>query len=219
MNSQFVYLQEWLKKRSSRDRRYLFLGGFVFLYLIYFIFFHRSVSAQKADLLQKITALQIQQVTIQQQIDRIKEVSKTPTFLQMFAEQKRLTLELNRMQKELDNLKPNLFSAADLPKVTDKILNQERNNAVLISLQELPVEPWPPQDKLDKTNLLNTISEGYQHILQLELQNDYFNTIDYLKSLEKISRYVYWDSMDYKVLQYPRADVVIKFHVLSLQKS
>src|SRR5580692_10234789 len=124
MNDQLVYLQEWFKKRNSRDRLYLFLGGFVFLYLIYFIFFHRSITAQKAALFQKITALQTQQITIQQQIDRIKEVIKTPIFMQLFKEQKRLTLELNKMQRQLENLKPNLFSAADLPKVTDKILNQ-----------------------------------------------------------------------------------------------
>src|SRR5579864_2604725 len=124
MNSQFVYLQEWLNKRSSRDRLYLFIGGFVFLYLIYFVCFHHSVSVQKEDLRQKIAALQTQQMTMRQQVDSIVEVSKRPTFLQMFAEQKRLMLELDRLQKQLDNLKSNLFSAADLPRVTDRILNQ-----------------------------------------------------------------------------------------------
>jgi MSHA biogenesis protein MshJ len=218
MSNQLVFLKEWFKKRSARDRLYLYIGGFFFLYFIYFIFVHRSVSAQKTNLIQSIAALQLQQITIQQQIDNIKGIIKTPIFLQMITEQKRLTLQLDKMQQQLDSLKPALSSAEEMPMVTKKILNQQRNNVILISLEELPIEPWPPKDMVDKSNLLKTVS-GYQHILQMEFQNDYFSTIDYLKHLEEISQHMYWDSMDYKVLQYPKADVVIKFHVLSLQKS
>jgi MSHA biogenesis protein MshJ len=219
MNGRLIILQEWFKKRSARDRLYLFVCGFAFLCLIYFIFFLRPVSAQKKDLTDKISLLQTQRITIFQQLDKMNELIKSPIFLQMIAQQKRLTLQLAKMQKQLESLKPVLFSTEDLPKFTNKILNQLRNNVVLISLEELPIAPWPLKSVTDKAVIVNTIPEAYQHILQIEFTNDYFSTIYYLKRLENISSHMYWDSMEYKVVQYPKANVKIKFHVLSLQKS
>ncbi len=36
------------------------------------------------------------------------------------------------MQQQLENLKPTLFSAEDLPMLTKKILNHQRNNIALV---------------------------------------------------------------------------------------
>jgi MSHA biogenesis protein MshJ len=225
MNSYSLRWQEWLKKRSPRDRMYLFLSGFAFLYLLYFIFFLHPLLMQKKEIQQKVLDLQTQQTAIEQKVDTIHSAIKNPLIMQRLQEQQRLSSQLARMQQQLDSLKPAISSAENLPSVASKILNEKPNNTILISLEELPVESWPPQSTLEQTEktekpaIEDTFSGLYQHILQIEFQNDYLNTINYLERLEKISSHMYWDKMDYTVLQYPNATVVIKFHVLSLEKS
>jgi hypothetical protein len=85
----------------------------------------------------------------------------------------------------------------------------------------LPVEPWPPEEpntsKPNKNNALPFAFAGYQHILKVEFQGNYYSTIAYLALLEKKSSRIYWDSMEYKVLNYPKANIVIKLHVISLR--
>jgi MSHA biogenesis protein MshJ len=61
--------------------------------------------------------------------------------------------------------------------------------------------------------------ELYQHTFRIEFLSDYFSTLQYLKSIEQLPWPIYWDTMDYKVQEYPKADITIKFHVLSIQKS
>lgn len=217
MNNRFEVINKWFEEHSERDKLYMFLFGFVVIYVLYTLFFHRPISAEKKELIQNISTLQTQRVAIQQQTDTLNAIIKTPIFVQMTIEQKRLMQELNKMQQQIDSLKPD-FVSENLAKLTEKILAQQYSVA-LISLDELPVEPWLPKDISDKTNLFNTISGIYQHKMQIEFQDSYFSTIDYFKRLENISKHMYWDSMEYKVLQYPKADVLIKFHVLNLQKS
>ena len=159
--------------------------------------------------------MQAQQTNIQLQLDNIQTVIKAPGFLKMITEQKRLTQQLMSMQQKIDNLKPTFLSAEDMPTLTKKMLNQQRNNIALISLKELPGEPWPGLTTDNKNvkndiNSLNTLSGVYQHMVQIEFQNDYYNTIVYLKQLENISWNMYWDSLDYKVLKYPKVEVLIK---------
>lgn len=218
MINQREIVKEWFAKRSTREKNYIFLGGLLIIFFFYYILFHKPLVNHKNTISENITALKLQRDALNQQIDNTNSSIKQPVFLQMAAEQKRLTVTLNNMQQQLNNLKPTLLATDELPKIIERILEAQRNNVTLISLQELPVEPWPSKDILDKTSFSNLVSGAFQHGIKIEFQNDYFSTIDFLSRLEKISTHMYWDSMEYKVLKHPRADVVIQFHVLSLQK-
>ena len=219
MNTRFAFIEKWLDKKTKRERFYWFLSGFVFIYFLFFILFLRPVIGEKKDLNQKLFDLKAQTDLLEQKISIVNDTFKTPAFMQMLGEYQMLTSKLNRLQQQIDNINTSYLSVDELSNLTKKIINQPSNNSTLISLNELPIEPWPPIDWKSKINVLNDVPAGYQHILQIEFQNDYIDAFEYIKNLEKMSQHIYWDSLDYKVLQYPKADVVIKFHVLTLQKS
>lgn len=218
MNDRIILIKDWINKRSQRDKFYLFFGGFILIFLIFFIFFFYPISVQKKELSQRMIVMSSELAQSKQQINNIKDAINTPLFFQMVLEKKKLTLELAKAQQMIEELKADLFSPNEVVKLTESILTQKRNNGILISLEEFPVEVWPHQEGVDKTNLLNGIASGYQHSLMIQFHNDYFGSLDYLKVLEKISKHVFWDHMDLKVLEYPKSNVEIKFHVLSLEK-
>lgn len=62
------------------------------------------------------------------------------------------------------------------------------------------------------------LPEVYQHGLQVVFQGDYHSTLSYLRKLEQLPWKFYWDEVTYEVLQYPKAQISIRIHTLSLEK-
>ncbi len=58
----------------------------------------------------------------------------------------------------------------------------------------------------------------FEHGLSIELLGGYFETLDFLKSLEKRHLSVVWDEIDYDVVKYPQAKIKILMHTLSLDE-
>ncbi|MBP6103638.1 MAG: hypothetical protein KA508_01005 [Gammaproteobacteria bacterium] len=58
----------------------------------------------------------------------------------------------------------------------------------------------------------------FEHGLSIELSGGYFETLDFLKSLEKRHLSVVWDEIDYDVVKYPQAEIKIVMHTLSLDE-
>ena len=58
----------------------------------------------------------------------------------------------------------------------------------------------------------------YQHGLAITFSGRYFDTLEYLQSLEALPWRFYWDSIAYKVKEYPDAEITIKVYTLSFEK-
>ena len=59
------------------------------------------------------------------------------------------------------------------------------------------------------------VKNVFKYQLQLTFRSTYFNAIDYLKRLEQLSWGLYWDSLEYKVVDFPEGVVTVKLYVLN----
>ena len=98
------------------------------------------------------------------------------------------------------------------------------NGLVLTRLESLGAAPlFPPPEEEEK---VSPVDEGkkltkagiYKHGMRVVFEGDYFKTLVYLQALEAMPWRLYWDSVEYQVLEYPRARVAITVHTLSLDE-
>jgi len=87
------------------------------------------------------------------------------------------------------------------------ILKQHQLN--LLKLETLPV-----------TSLTDSENQSsiYRHGLTITFSGNYFAVLNYLKSLEAQPWHFYWESLLYKVTEYPVAEVTITIHTLSFEE-
>jgi MSHA biogenesis protein MshJ len=62
------------------------------------------------------------------------------------------------------------------------------------------------------------MDNAYKHGLLIRLEGDYMATLEYLRALEALEWGFFWENLEYEVLEYPRASVVITLYTLSLEK-
>ena len=63
-----------------------------------------------------------------------------------------------------------------------------------------------------------TLPEVYKHGLEIVFQGDYNSTLSYLRKLEQLPWKFYWEEVVYEVLDYPKAQIMVRIHTLSLDK-
>lgn len=153
----------------------------------------------------------------------VKGLQSNLTSQQLIAEQLKLLDPRNPVQEQLhqlessvDNLKRQLDSGEKKfvpPQQMASALRdmlRQHGNLKLIKLETLPAKPFGNDD--------NQPVWVYRHTLELTVQGDFFSTLDYLKALENLAWRVHWNSIDYRVDQYPRAETRIQVYTLSFEK-
>jgi MSHA biogenesis protein MshJ len=209
----------WFSQRSPRDQLYLFLLGLVIIYLTFSRIFLHPLTQKITTLTEQMSTLKDQKTATEQQINTLQQAIQNPLLLQMINEEKRLNANLAIIQQQLKQFKPRLTTSTRMAQLTNDILKQQGGRIAIRSIIEMPVEPLLQAD-IDKTNPAELVTADiYSHGLQIEFQSDFFSAIDYLKRLERLPWALYWDNLEYKVINYPLADIVIKLHILSIQKS
>lgn len=214
---------QWMKKiNDPKQRLLLFLLSVLALFFIWFFLLFNPLRTSKTNLISQAKALQLEITAIQQQIATINQAVKTESVAKSMEEQRQLSSKIKHIQQQLARTKPLLISTEDWMKLKKAIISKQNdmdNSITLISINDLPVQPWAPA-AVNKADVVDTVSnEIYVHELEVKLQADYFSAIQYLSLLEKLPWHVYWDSLQYKVQAYPKGDIVIKFRIFTEQKN
>ncbi len=122
-----------------------------------------------------------------------------------------LKAEYNRLQKLMMNgdksfVPPHLMAVA-----LSDILNQNKQ-LTLTKLDTLPVTTLLKS----KQTQLNPI---YKHGLAITFSGTYLDTLNYLKALEALPWHFIWESIDYRVKDYPTAETTITAYTLSFKEN
>lgn len=167
---------------------------------------YQPLNTQVVSLKTEIAALESNLSSQRLVADQLKHVDR------INPEQERL----NQLQTSVDRLKQRLdagekkFVPAQLMAAALRDMLQQHGNLKLVKLETLPAAPFGNDEK--------QTAWVYRHTLELTVQGDFFSTLDYLKALETLPWRVHWDSINYRVDQYPMAETRIQVYTLSFEK-
>ncbi|MBL1276576.1 MAG: hypothetical protein COB30_010840 [Ectothiorhodospiraceae bacterium] len=135
----------------------------------------------------------------------------------------RLLAELKQQQKDLT---VEFIQPAQMARVLRDMLSAN-SGLRLTQLVSLGAKPLFPPEKSEDSSLETkggeVLTESprpeiYKHGLRIVFEGDYFKTLKYLQALEAMPWRLYWDNVEYHVVEYPRARVAITVHTLSLSE-
>lgn len=122
---------------------------------------------------------------------------------------------LDSLQQSVHNLKQQLMSGdkrfvpSQLMASALRDMLKQNGNLQLISLETLPPKTFGQDEQPTWV---------YRHTMTLTLQGDYFSTLNYLTALENLPWRIHWDSIDYKVTNYPQAETRLQVYTLSFEQ-
>jgi MSHA biogenesis protein MshJ len=188
---------------TPREQRLIVATLLMGLSAGWYTLFYDPVMQEQTELRQQLidmeTQLAIQQQTAIQLEIRHAHDPDLSTKNQLLE----LQAQFQRLQEQVQSLNKQFVPPALMAKALSDLLKQN-SQLTLIKLETLPVK----QQQLI-----------YQHGLVLHFSGSYLATLNYLKSLEAMPWNFIWDSIDYQVKDYPMAEITLRVHTLSLEKS
>lgn len=218
MGSYWKQFVKAVNARKQEERAVLLLALLLVLGYGGFVLLMEPLQLQHADLQRRLVVTNTQ---ILDESNKQAEINATytndpDTFAR--TRQGELQAAIVEADAELDRVYGQLIDPREMSLMLTRILQRE-TTLELVSLSNKPSELLLTTAIGDETDGGNeTKVELFRHGLQMVFEGSYLDTVRYLQSLESLDSNFFWESMQYSVLEYPRARITLDIYTLSTQR-
>ena len=180
------------------------------VYLLWYFILYGPVSKEKSLLNKNEKSLNSEIIKLKEKSTAIIVEANKPPDKKLQTRRDKLLAENEILTKQLSVLDQDMIPPEKIADVLREILGKE-SLLQLIQLRSLPTKSLFSEHLSSSKGQEQLLSQG----MTLELKGDYFHTLDYLKRVEQLKWRIFWDRLQYKVLEYPEAEIIIQVHTLS----
>lgn len=214
-------LQKWgerFEAFSLRERALISLAVVVVMFLLWDSLLMSPQGVRQKQMVTEMHSINEEVAAVNSQIRDMTAALRGGEAQQVTARVQEIRTLLASLEQQQADLTVEFIRPSQMAGVLRDMLKAE-NGLVLTKLESLGASPlFPPaKDAVEQTARLKR-PEIFKHGLRIEFEGDYFKTLHYLKSLEAMPWRLYWDNVEYQVLDYPRARIAITVHTLSLDE-
>jgi len=244
LKQKYIQACEWIDAKPARERLLIGLSILTLFFLVWNFVIQSPHDKRSAELKAELAQLNNERKTTQDQLTNLAVAFSNDPAKTKQAEVDQLNNILRDVEEKLSGVSQSLIAAENLPTILESVFHQTQG-LELISIKTLPAEEMilaqiaavevPVVQTASSTSSVGMIpdlatsqpivqqvkpqgSGVYKHGVVLKLRGDYFRVLGLMKSLENLSWKFYWDSLDYKVVEYPQAEIELKVFTLSSEE-
>lgn len=199
---------------SGREKGLTLLAGLAIIIMLGFVLFIEPILIKQERLEKEITRQSNQLSAFNQQVAELeREVLADPN-IELRDRLESLKAETARMDQLLLAETNDLVPAHRMADLLKSILSGSR----AVRLMEMASIP-PRQLLAAQDAAIASHDNLYQHGIRLTLQGSYFTIQAYMEQIERLPSRLYWKKFDYRVIDYPLAEVDIELYTLSTNQA
>lgn len=223
-------LQYWerfadrIDSREMRERMLISISVWAAVYLLWDFVVYQPLSENRNEIKSRFDSVssELTKLGAQEKVF-VKALSNNPNVSRK-REILSLETQLEKVDVDLQKLAVGLIAAERLPEVLHEVL-LSINSLELTGMQTRPTKKLPLQT-MQVNSSTNGDVEGveaeivgiFKHSVEIAIEGDYFSVVEYLQRMEDLEWKVYWDFLDYKVDDWPKASVILEVFTLSTEE-
>jgi MSHA biogenesis protein MshJ len=208
-------------ERVLRERILLFLSAMAVIFLLWDLAIQSSMDKKtksaKADLL----VLNTQRAALQTKIAATtQELLSDPNLLKK-NQIEQLQTSVAQVDLQLHSASESLIRSEQLPEALQQVLQKSQKlhllNVSTLAASELQIaRVGTTSSKKSEPELMS--AGVFKHTVILKVTGKFFQVNDFLLTLENLPWRFYWESLDYKVTEYPNAEITLRVYTLSSEE-
>jgi len=205
-------IRDRIDERPLRERAMILLGAVAVIFFLFDLLMIQPLDARRQSVEKQIASNQAELTGLTTQAEAIASrigVDPNQENREKLREHRK---ELERLEAELKETVQHLVKPADMPGLLRGVLGQTEGLR-LLQLNSLGSKPLVADENGSSTDVA---SGAYRHGLRIRFSGDYFSTLNYLRDLEALEWNFFWDTIEYKVDDYPNAICSITVYTMSL---
>ncbi|MFY0639640.1 MAG: hypothetical protein JXR16_01250 [Bermanella sp.] len=190
---------------SERERRLVFLVSNLLVISVFIYFVWHPLYKSSLDDYRVALELENNTVLIKKEINELKRLSGIDINYPYINKIINLEKELVGQVGEIGSLTSDLMTPERISDAFGEILSTKK--MIINNMNNNPAEPI----------LLDGESASFlfKHELVMNMNSKYLDSIGYVKKLEGQEWKIYWDEMDFTIIEYPVGVLTMKVHTLS----
>ena len=210
-------VQERIDARIMRERVLIFLTILAMIFMLW-NFAQSSFDKEKDATRAQLETLATQRTAIQAQISATTQsLLNNPNKIKN-EQIEQLEDDIKKLETQLQNVSQNLIKAEQLPLALQEVL-KKTDQLTLLEVNTLPAQELKFVGAGDGAAESDENNAGvFQHNVQLRVKGSFNQVLQFLISLEHLPWRFYWQSLNYKVEQYPNAEIELRVYTLSSEE-
>lgn len=204
-------LENWLSRISLRERALVGLGIAGAMIALWDALVLRPHESRAAQVGEERTALEQKIASLDQQREVFESALASDPNAERRTRQRALETRVALLDGELGASASGLIPPAEMTRVLESLLSAQPGVRVLRLQGSPPValidpETAPGAPAPEAAQML------YRHELQLEIEADFAQTVEFLRAVEALPWRFFWDELGYEVTRHPSARVRVVIH-------
>lgn len=225
LKEQFKKWQELIDARVMRERALIFMCMLAAVFMFWNFVIQSPFDSKRHELESKIAASENEQRNLQTQIAAVTQSLLNDPARTKKAQITQLESDIANVDTQLQLVSQRLIKAEQLPLALQDVLSKAER-VTLIEVNTMPaMELQLTEISESGQNAPRASAQGqpqnagvYMHAVELKLAGNYTEVVQLLKSLEQLPWRFYWQTLDYKVVQYPNAEILLRVYTLSSEE-
>lgn len=212
MRKYFESLQARVDALSLRERAIIFVAVAASLFMIWDTLFMAPLDREQRDLLKQLQTIRAEITALDEQALAIMAQHNVDPNRDEREQLARLDEQLQQTSDQIGEMIKGLIEPKQMAQIIESVLKQQHG------LDFVHLENLGSESLLEVADGKGgTDAQGiFKHTMRIELQGSYAQTIEYLRALETLPWQFRWDEVKINMINYPRADIVITVHTISL---
>lgn len=207
---------KWLNARHVRERVILLCGALGVLGMVWLAMVHDVMVAAKETEARNITIADSRILEEQNRQAEIQGTYNSDPNAFVLTRQRELRDAAEAANARLNQLYGDLISPQQMSQVLTAILQSETKLSLVSlgnSLPEALITATAAEDANADPGL-----QVFKHGFRMVFEGNFIETVYYLRSLEALDGNFFWEKLDFKMKEYPNAEVSLDIYTLSTEQ-
>ncbi len=201
--------------KSERERLQMGLAILAALAALWLLVLHQPQQARREEIARQSESQREISDTTRRELATLQAASAHDPVAAQRDEKERLEVEIADLGARLDAAGTAVLPPREIVALLGELL------ATQSDLRLVRVESLEPEPVLDAAATAKDAPPPsiFRHPVEIELEAGYLPTLRWVDVLETLPWKLHWDSLDYEVIEHPRAKVLIRFHTLGREEA
>jgi len=215
-------IQESIDGRIVRERALILLAALALIFMLWNFLVQAAFDKKMLSLRGQLTSLAAERQTSQSQILAATQLLLNDPNKPKLEQITQLKQDISALEQQLGLASKNLIKVEQLPEALQDVLRNTQQ-LTLLEVKTLPaqelrfISPGSSTSAPADANAEHQVGI-YQHLVELRVSGSYGQLLQFLTALEHLPWRFYWQSLDYRVVAYPNAEVILRVYTLSTEE-
>lgn len=205
--------EKQIDARTPRERVLLFLSVAAVIVMLWFIVIHEPLQSSGQTIEKSLKQKQQSIAFSKEEMGVLERMPKDERLLQAEEKIEELSNRLARIEQDIATSSRTFVQPKEMADMMRRLLATA--NVTLIQMNRVQ----PPAIQADGEEAEMTERPTFfEFPLEMEIEGEFFEIADFLAQTEQLPWRIFWDSLTYEVLDFPRARAKLRVHTLGSEE-